>query len=142
MVLQEAIFKGATRPAMKFGIPLVPLVILFGTAMLVILWGGLLFSWWIAASAVAAIVPALAWMRFVTKQDDQRFRQIFLAAKLRMRDRNRRFWQARAVRSTIACAPRRRRQGCSACRLSCSRASCSGAATGSACCASGSRRKG
>ena len=27
----EAIYKGATRPAMKLGIPLVPLVVLFGT---------------------------------------------------------------------------------------------------------------
>jgi type IV secretion system protein VirB3 len=32
----EAIYKGATRPAMKLGIPLVPLVILFGTGMLLI----------------------------------------------------------------------------------------------------------
>ena len=30
----EAIYKGATRPAMKMGIPLVPLVVLFGTGML------------------------------------------------------------------------------------------------------------
>jgi len=34
MIPLEAVYKGATRPAMKFGIPLVPLVILFGTAML------------------------------------------------------------------------------------------------------------
>ena len=34
VVPREAIYKGATRPAMKFGIPLVPLVVLFGTGML------------------------------------------------------------------------------------------------------------
>ena len=33
MVSSEAIYKGATRPAMKFGIPLVPLVALFGGFM-------------------------------------------------------------------------------------------------------------
>ena len=66
MVQREAIYKGATRPAMKFGIPLVPLVVLFGGGMLVIVWGGLLLSWWIAAGVVAAALPALAWMRFVT----------------------------------------------------------------------------
>ncbi len=60
---------------MKFGIPLVPLVALFGGAMLVVVWGGLLFSWWIAAGVVAATLPALAWMRFVTTQDDQRCRR-------------------------------------------------------------------
>ena len=55
----EAIYKGATRPAMKLGIPLVPLVVLFGTGMLLIMWGGTLVSWWIALGVVVAFVPAL-----------------------------------------------------------------------------------
>jgi len=97
----EAIYKGATRPAMKLGIPLVPLVVLFGTGMLLILWGGTLVSWWIAAAVVAAIVPALAWMRFVTARDDQRFRQIFVATKLSLHDRNRSFWHARSYAPTL-----------------------------------------
>ncbi len=101
MVPQETIYKGATRPAMKFGIPLVPLVVLFGSAMLLILWGGLLISWWIAAAVVAGVVPALAWMRFVTNRDDQRFRQLFVATKLRLHDRNHRLWQARSYSPAI-----------------------------------------
>eukprot|EP01035_Chromulina_nebulosa_P040648 gene40648-54962_t len=67
-----ASYIGATRPAMKLGVPLVPLVILFGIGMLVIMWGGVLVSWWIALGVVVAILPALAWMRFVTAKDDQR----------------------------------------------------------------------
>ena len=97
----EAIYKGATRPAMKLGIPLVPLVVLFGTGMLLVLWGGLLLSWWIALVVVAAFVPALAWMRFVTSKDDQRFRQMFVAMKLHFHDRNRRLWQARSYAPTL-----------------------------------------
>ena len=81
---------------MKFGIPLVPLVVLFGSGMLLILWGGTLVSGWIALTVLVAFVPALAWMRFVTRQDDQRFRQMFVALKLRLHDRNRRFWHARS----------------------------------------------
>ena len=50
----------------------------------------------IAVGVAAAFVPALAWMRCVTRTDDQRFRQIFVAARLRVHDRNRRFWQARS----------------------------------------------
>ena len=96
MILREAIYKGATRPAMKFGIPLVPLVILFGGGMLLIMWGGTLISWWVAVAVLASFVPALAWMRFVTRKDDQRFRQIFVATKLWHHDRNRRFWHARS----------------------------------------------
>jgi len=97
----EAIYKGATRPAMKLGIPLVPLVVLFGTAMLLIMWAGALISWWIALAVVVAIVPALLWMRFVTAKDDQRFRQMFVAMKLRLHDRNDSFWQARSYAPTL-----------------------------------------
>lgn len=93
---REPIYKGATRPATKLGIPLVPLVVLFGSGMLLIMWGGALLSWWIALAVVVAIVPALLWMRFVTASDDQRFRQMFLALKLRLHDRNRKFWHARS----------------------------------------------
>ena len=52
VVRTEAIYKGATRPAMKFGIPLVPLVILFGGGMLLIMWGGTLVSWWVAVAVL------------------------------------------------------------------------------------------
>ena len=92
----EAIYKGATRPAMKMGIPLVPLVVLFGAGMLLILWIGTLLTWWIVPVVLIAFAPALAWMRFVTARDDQRFRQMVVALKLRLRDRNRRFWRSRS----------------------------------------------
>jgi type IV secretion system protein VirB3 len=92
----EAIYKGATRPAMKMGIPLVPLVVLFGTGMLLTLWIGTLVTWWIAPVVLVAFVPSLAWMRFVTSRDDQRFRQMFLALRLRFHERNRRFWVSRS----------------------------------------------
>ena len=97
----EAIYKGATRPAMKMGIPLVPLVVLLGTGMLLIMWGGTLVSWWIALVVVVAFVPALLWMRFLTVKDDQRFRQMFIAMKLRVHDSNRRFWRARSYAPTL-----------------------------------------
>jgi type IV secretion system protein VirB3 len=100
MVPKEAIYKGATRPAMKLGIPLVPLVVLFGAGMLSVIWGGILVGWWVALLVVVAVAPVLGWMRYVTARDDQRFRQMFVEAKLRLRDRNRRFWQARSYTPT------------------------------------------
>ena len=96
----EAIYKGATRPAMKLGIPLVPLVVLFGSGMLLIIWGGLLLNWWVALGVLLSVLPMLAWMRLVTAKDDQRFRQMFIAMKLRLHDRNRRFWHARSYAPT------------------------------------------
>ena len=86
----EAIYKDATRPAMKLGIPLVPLVVVFGSGMLLIMWGGTLVSGWIALGVLVSFVPVLFWMRWVTLRDDKRFRQIFTTAKLRLNDRNRR----------------------------------------------------
>jgi type IV secretion system protein VirB3 len=97
----EAIYKGATRPAMKLGIPLVPLVVIFGSGMLLIMWGGILVSGWIALGVLVSFVPVLFWMRWLTSRDDQRFRQIFIAAKLRLHDRNRRFWRARSYSPTL-----------------------------------------
>lgn len=97
----EAIFKGATRPAMKLGIPLVPLVVLFGAGMLSIMWLGVLASWWLALGVAVLMAPALFWMRFVTAKDDQRFRQMFVALKLRLRDRNQRVWHARSYSPTV-----------------------------------------
>ena len=98
---RETIYKGATRPAMKFGVPLVPLVATFGTGMLLIVWAGLLISWWIALLVLLAMGPALLWMRLVTAKDDQRHRQIFLCLKLRLRDRNHGFWCARSYAPTL-----------------------------------------
>ena len=96
MIRAEAIYKGATRPAMKFGVPLVPLVTVLGTGMLITMWGGAFLTWWTAVVVVAAGAPALAWMRFTTRKDDQRFRQLFIAARLALHDHNRRFWHARS----------------------------------------------
>lgn len=100
-MLRETIYKGATRPAMKLGIPLTPLVIVFASGMLVSMWGGLLVSWWIALAVVLGLCPALIWMRWVTSRDDQRFRQAYLALKLRLHDRNQRFWRARSYAPTL-----------------------------------------
>ncbi|MBE7416724.1 MAG: VirB3 family type IV secretion system protein [Ideonella sp.] len=97
----EPIYKGATRPAMKLGIPLVPLVVLVGTAALAILWLGTLVSGWLALAVALASVPALAWMRFVTVRDDQRFHQMFVVLRLRLHDRNHRLWRARSYAPTL-----------------------------------------
>ncbi len=98
---REAIYKGATRPAMKFGVPLVPLVILLCSGMLLVMWGGILWSWWVALGVFVLALTAMAWMRYVTHLDDQRFRQLFVASKRRLHDRNRRFWRARSYSPTL-----------------------------------------
>lgn len=97
----EAIYKGATRPAMKLGVPLKPLVALVGSGMLLTMWAGVLVSWWIGLSVAAAVVPALLWMRLITVRDDQRLAQFVLLLQLRLRDRNSSFWRARSYTPVI-----------------------------------------
>ncbi|MBK1611911.1 type VI secretion protein [Rubrivivax gelatinosus] len=81
---------------MLFGVPLVPFVVLVGGSALLVLWIGPILTWWIVPVAGLGLVPALVWMRYLTRKDDQRFRQAFLAMRLRLLDRNRHFWGARS----------------------------------------------
>jgi len=94
--MEEPIFKGATRPAMLWGVPLVPMVCTLGAAFLLALWGGVFASGWIAAAVAAALAPGVMWMRTVTRRDDQRFRQMALLLRLSIAQRNARLWRARS----------------------------------------------
>lgn len=97
----EAIYKGATRPAMRWGVPLVPLVVLLGSGALLVMWIGPFFSWWIAPIVVLTLGPAMAWMRHATRRDDQRLSQLVLLLKLSVRDRNHRLWRSRSYSPTL-----------------------------------------
>jgi type IV secretory pathway VirB3-like protein len=95
MPVPEDIFKGATRPPTLAGVPMVPLVILLGLSFLLIVWGVTLLSGWVAWPIGFGTGTAVIWMRIVTKQDDQRLRQMFLRFKLTVPQKNRRFWRSR-----------------------------------------------
>ncbi len=93
--LRDPIFKGCTRPPMKWGIPLVPLVVVFCSCFLGGMWGMFLFrSVWVFFGAITIFAVLFVTMRAITKKDDQRFRQIWLWIVLRVPNRNRRFWRA------------------------------------------------
>lgn len=99
-VSRDAIFKGCTRPAMKMGVPLVPLIFVFMACFLVGVWGGFLLGIWPVFIAVITLVVAIVTMRGVAKKDDQRFRQVYLWLLLRVRNKNRSFWQATSYSPT------------------------------------------
>ncbi|RVT50764.1 type IV secretion system protein VirB3 [Rubrivivax albus] len=92
----EVIYKGATRPAMKAGVPLTALVALLGGTALVVLWVGTLVSWWVLPGVMAGVLPVLLALRHITRRDDQRLHQWVLTLRLRLRDRNHGFWRARS----------------------------------------------
>jgi type IV secretion system protein VirB3 len=81
----DRVFKGATRPAVLLGVPIVPLVLVEGTLFLLALWLFLLVSGFAALVVAALGMLALLVMRLQTKEDDQRLRQLGLKARLRLR---------------------------------------------------------
>ncbi len=70
MESKAPLFKGATRPACVWGIPLKPFCGCIGV------W--LLLAFWVYIPIILGMLPSLYVMHRIAKEDDQRFRQIFL----------------------------------------------------------------
>ncbi len=88
MIRRDPLFKGCTRPAMMWGVPITPFVAAFGFVMLLAIWFNLLL--------VLLFIPVYVLMRMVVKSDDQQFRLLAMKAKCRLIhfNHNGRFWKA------------------------------------------------
>jgi type IV secretion system protein VirB3 len=80
--VRELIYKGATRPAVSMGVPLVPFILATAAAAMLGMYALILVGPWAALPVVLAYLPMMVWMRHVTKRDDQRLRQILLRLRL------------------------------------------------------------
>jgi len=87
---RDPLFKGCTRPAMMFGVPLIPLVSISVVFVLVGVWTNLLI--------LLGLVPIILIMQAITKTDDQQFRLLGLKFLFRGVNYNRNgyFWRASA----------------------------------------------
>lgn len=97
---RDPLFKGCTRPAMLFGVPLVPLAVVGGVVVLISVWTTILFAF--------TLIPIVITMRIIAKSDDQQFRLLGLKFLFRVinRNKNGRFWKASAY-SPIAFTKRK-----------------------------------
>lgn len=94
MTFRDPVFRGCTRPAMFLGVPMVPAILLTGSAVLLAMLG-LFVNAYVSILIVAVYLPLYLWMRTVTRQDDQRLNQLVLRLRLRVRMQGaRRFWGA------------------------------------------------
>lgn len=84
----DPIFKGCTRPAMLWGVPIVPFVAVFGAVALLAVWVNFFLF--------VLLLPTYFLMRLVVKNDDQAFRHLWLRTLFRLVNTNRNgsFWQA------------------------------------------------
>ena len=64
----ETVFKGATRPPMKFGVPLVPLVVLLLPGFISGMWLSTMVNWRFAPVIFGSLAVAYIWMRIVTSR--------------------------------------------------------------------------
>jgi type IV secretion system protein VirB3 len=85
----ETVFKGATRPPMKFGVPLVMLIALVLPGLVAGMWLSILVNWLFAPVIFGAVILAFIWMRYVTSRDDQRLSQMLMGIRLALRNPNR-----------------------------------------------------
>ncbi|MEX3844298.1 type IV secretion system protein VirB3 [Paraburkholderia sp. BR10882] len=92
---RDSVFKGCTRPAMLWGVPLVPFLMAGGSILIPAIWV-LLASPPVGVGIVLLLIPVFVTMRAVTRHDDQRLTQYVLRVRMGLRQRNRRFWGAHA----------------------------------------------
>ncbi len=88
----DPIFKGATRPAMVLGIPLLPLIICCMTGLLLSIWSLLLLGQLICFLTLACNVTLLLYMRIICKHDDQKLHQLMLQLQSKSARRNIDYW--------------------------------------------------
>jgi type IV secretion system protein VirB3 len=93
--LKDPVFKGCTRPAMLWGIPLVPFLMVGGGMLIPSIWA-LLTSPPLGVGLLFLMIPVFVAMRLITRRDDQRLAQYALRVRLVFRQRNCRFWGTHA----------------------------------------------
>ncbi len=86
-MFNERLFKGLTRPAMLYGVPLVPLFVVCATIFLVAVWTNMFVN--------IALVPALYIMRAVAKKDEFIFHLMFLQLQFFTPPVNKKFYGAK-----------------------------------------------
>ncbi|MFK4448235.1 type IV secretion system protein VirB3 [Caballeronia udeis] len=93
--LNDPVFKGCTRPATLWGVPLVSALMVGGGMLIPAIWA-LLASPPVGVGILLLMIPVFVAMRVITRNDDQRLAQLALLLRIGLRQRNRRFWGAHA----------------------------------------------
>lgn len=93
--LNDPVFKGATRPAMIWGVPLVAFLMIGGGMLIPAIWA-LLASPPLGVAILFLMIPVFVVMRVITRHDDQRLAQYLLRLRMVLRQGNCRFWGAHA----------------------------------------------
>jgi type IV secretion system protein VirB3 len=88
----DPVFKGATRPAMMLGIPVVPLILVAGIHMLIAMWLFMAHQIMLVVLMGTSCAICIVLMRYITSQDDHRLNQYLLWVKSTALRRNANYW--------------------------------------------------
>lgn len=112
--MREVVYKGATRPAMKWGVPLAALLLLLVPTSIATVWLAFGLNWWIGKQGLLVALPGALlvstgylWMRLVCAKDDQRLAQMALAIRLSVSNRARGLYGLRSYSAYRARGARR-----------------------------------
>ena len=89
---EHRLFKGATRPPMFIGVPLVPVVLLGMVTVLPMGWLIAFRLYYAALVMLLVFLGAFVWMRMVTKKDAWRTKQEIMRMRMRRNKGNEQIW--------------------------------------------------
>jgi type IV secretion system protein VirB3 len=85
MIRRDPIFKGCTRPSAFGGVPLTPLLIVWGAETLFAFYTNIFF--------IGLLIPSFYIMRIFAKNDDQIFRLLGMRIAFRSKPGSKAFWR-------------------------------------------------
>ena len=79
---------------MFVGVPMLPFMVVTGGFLLLAIWSVYLLSAYVSLFLALLYIPLVITMRQITRQDDQRLRQVLMRLRMRHRHFNRDLWGA------------------------------------------------
>lgn len=95
--MRDPIFKGATRPAMMAGVPLVPFILVAGLHIIGCVWSLILIGIMPAVAIAMFGILCILVMRAISKTDDQKLNQVILKFRSKGLKKNNQYWGAHSV---------------------------------------------
>lgn len=97
MEYRDVVFKGATRPAMMAGVPIVPFILVVGIHLLLAIWAMVLVNLFVSFVILMVCVLNIFFLRHISSQDEQRLNQYLLRMRSVAGRRNKAHWGAHSV---------------------------------------------
>lgn len=97
---RDLIFKGATRPAMMAGVPIVPFILTVGIHIILAMWAMMFINLFVSFVILMTCVLCVFGLRYISSQDDQRLNQYLLRMKSVAGRRNADHWGAHSISPT------------------------------------------